>query len=87
MKRKIIGLIAVAAIALTMALNMNLNAKNNSLSDISLANVEALARVEEKGGEPCNDGWRSEVGALLRWCVDCQITCLGGIYGVNTCTE
>ena len=46
MKKKIFGGIAVATIAAAMALNLNFNAKNNYLSDITLANVEALA-----GGE------------------------------------
>ena len=46
MKTKITSAIAVAAIALTMALKVNLNAKNNNLSDLSLANIEALARNE-----------------------------------------
>ena len=46
MTKKLIGGIVVAAIALTMALNVSLNAKNNGFSDIVLANVEALARGE-----------------------------------------
>ena len=52
MNKKIIGGIAVIAIALAMALNVNFSAKNNSLSDISLANVEALADYEIIVG-PC----------------------------------
>ena len=44
--KKLFAIIAVLAIALTMALKVNLNAKNNNLSDISLANVEALAQSE-----------------------------------------
>ena len=50
MKKKIFGGIAVAAIALTMALNVNISANNNSLSDISLANVEALAAADGDEG-------------------------------------
>ena len=52
MKKTILGTIAVAAIAVTMALNVNFNAKNNNLSDISLANMEALAQGEITVG-PC----------------------------------
>ena len=37
------------AIVATMALNVNFSAKNNILSDITLANIEALAKSE--GGD------------------------------------
>ena len=60
MKTKITSAIAIVAIALTMALNVNLSAKSNSLSDISLANVEALAYVLEIDGlviGECGDPW------------------------------
>ena len=43
MKHKIFGGIAVLAIAAVVAFNVNLSAKSYSLSDVSLANVEALA--------------------------------------------
>jgi len=46
MKKKLVGLIALVAFVLTMALNVSFGAKSNYLSDISLANVEALARSE-----------------------------------------
>ena len=61
MKKKLIGGIVVAAIALTMALNVSFSAKNISLSDISLANIEALAKKEDddckgNGGPDCPNG-------------------------------
>ena len=43
MKRKILGSIAVLAIAALTAFNVNINTQENGLSDISLDNVEALA--------------------------------------------
>jgi len=46
MTKKILGGIAVVVIAATMALNINFSANNTSLSDLSLANVEALAQGE-----------------------------------------
>ena len=46
MKKIIFGGIAVVAIAVAMALSVSLNAKNNNLSSISLANVEALTQPE-----------------------------------------
>ena len=47
MKTKITSAIAVLTIALTMALNVSFSAKSNNLSDLSLANVEALAAGAE----------------------------------------
>jgi hypothetical protein len=43
MSKKILYGIAVLAIAAVAAWNVNLNSQGNDLSDISLANVEALA--------------------------------------------
>jgi hypothetical protein len=46
MKKKILGGIAISAIAAVAAFNMNLGLKKNDLSAISLANMEALADGE-----------------------------------------
>jgi hypothetical protein len=46
MKKKILGGIVVVAIAAVAAWNVSLNSQSNDLSDISLANVEALADYE-----------------------------------------
>lgn len=43
MKKKILGGIAVLAIAVVAAFNVNISVQENGLSDISLDNVEALA--------------------------------------------
>ena len=43
-KKKIFGSIVVLAIAVIAAFNVNVNTKEEGLSDISLANVEALAK-------------------------------------------
>jgi hypothetical protein len=43
MKKKIFGGIALLAIAAVVAWNVDLNSQSNDLSDISLANIEALA--------------------------------------------
>ncbi|MCY4778300.1 NVEALA domain-containing protein [Sphingobacterium sp. UT-1RO-CII-1] len=45
MKKKILGAVAVVAIAAVATFNMNIN-NNDELSAISLANVEALAMNE-----------------------------------------
>ncbi len=50
MKKKILGGIAVLAIAAIAAFNVNMNTQSSNLSDISLANVEALAQYEIGSG-------------------------------------
>ncbi|GHT65362.1 hypothetical protein AGMMS50239_24960 [Bacteroidia bacterium] len=49
MKKKIFGGIAVLAIAAVAAWNVNLNSQKSDLSDVFLANVEALAQGESNG--------------------------------------
>jgi hypothetical protein len=46
MKKKILGGIALLGIAAVAAWNVNLNSQSSDLSDVSLANVEALANGE-----------------------------------------
>ena len=43
MKKKIFGSLAVLIIAAITAFNVNINSQEEGLSDVSLANVEALA--------------------------------------------
>jgi hypothetical protein len=49
MNTKIIYSIAVLAVAVLAAVNVRVNTRGNGLSDVSLANVEALA--EESSGK------------------------------------
>jgi len=53
-KKKLLSIGFAAVFAAVMAFNVNLSSSNNSLSDLTLANIEALARVEEKSGD-CED--------------------------------
>jgi len=46
MKKKFFGGIAILAIATMAAFNVNMNTQNENLSDLNLANVEALAQGE-----------------------------------------
>jgi hypothetical protein len=46
MKKYILSGIAVLAVATVVALNVSLNSQSEELSDLSLANVEALANGE-----------------------------------------
>jgi len=73
MKKKIIGSIAILAIATVAAFNIQLNTTTgNKLSDISLANVEALAAIDVTlpevvivCGKTSGRCWREE--CLITW--------------------
>ncbi|MBP1617095.1 MAG: hypothetical protein H6Q14_922 [Bacteroidetes bacterium] len=52
MKKKILGGIAVAAVALALAFNLSVKQDSNKLSLLALANVEALAT--ESSDNDCN---------------------------------
>ena len=47
MKRKFVIFIGGAAIVIGAAVNLNLGSNNGYLSDLTLANVEALAKYED----------------------------------------
>ena len=67
MKKKILGSIVILAVAMVAIGNMNVNSKGDSLSDISMENVEALAKDKLKieseecpNGCYCNGWWACE---------------------------
>jgi hypothetical protein len=69
MKKKVFYGSAVLVIAAVAAWNVNLNSQSNDLSDISLANVEALAEESDEcpngcycngDGCYCNGWWPCE---------------------------
>ena len=49
-KKMVLTIMVAVAFAAVMAFNVNLGASNSSLSDIALANIEALAKNEEVPG-------------------------------------
>ena len=51
MKKFFLGGIAISVIAVAMALNVNFSSKNSDLSDVFLANMEALAQNESGDGK------------------------------------
>jgi hypothetical protein len=59
MKKKILGGIAILAIAAVAVFNVNFNSQSNDLSDVSLANVEALAQ-ESAEQICCNKAFSNE---------------------------
>jgi Tfp pilus assembly protein FimT len=77
MKKKIFGLIAVLAIAAVAAWNVSVNfsSQKNELSDISMANVEALA--QENGGN-CPGRYCSYTGAFG----SCSACCPRGKHAI-----
>ena len=71
MLKKLFYGVAVLIIAAVAAFNVNLNSNGDGLSDISLANVEALADFELNGG------------TCLNYCfVDFNYDCHVYIYGI-----
>ena len=54
-KKKLFGSIAILSIAAMTAFNVNVNSKEKGLSDVSLANVEALASNERPTTEDCKE--------------------------------
>lgn len=54
MKRKVFSIIGVAAFAGAVAFNVSSSLRSESLLDLSLANVEALA--SDEGNADCSDG-------------------------------
>lgn len=57
MKKKIVGVVIMAAIAVTAGWNMSQSENNVKLADLTLSNVEALARGEGSGGYCSNPGY------------------------------
>ncbi len=49
-KKSILGLLAVLMIAAVAAFNVNLNSQKETLSDLAMENVEALANCESGSG-------------------------------------
>ncbi|MDH6313626.1 hypothetical protein M2137_002416 [Parabacteroides sp. PFB2-10] len=70
MKKKIIGLVMVAAIA-AAGWNVYQSGSQVSLSELGLANVEALAQDETE----LEDGIKGECRSSLVIVVDCQVRC------------
>jgi len=89
MKRKILGGLLVAFIAALAAFNTNFNMnKDDSLSAISLANVEALAQGESGPGLSCRaNPVEGPAHAYLPElsCATCSYRPLKSWSGMGTC--
>jgi hypothetical protein len=74
MKKVILGGIVAIVIAVLAAVNVSLNSqRENLLSDLALANVEALAQNEGGGGTNCTVIGHTEIwsGACKYYCEIC----------------
>ena len=60
MKKKIVSAVFIAAIAIAAGYTMQQNAEKNDMSDLELANVEALARGENPDGTITGSNWVKE---------------------------
>lgn len=65
MGKKIIGVIAFAAIAVAAGWNYQQNKQNVELSDLALANIEALASGEESGTGKCYNSITTQPGSKI----------------------
>jgi hypothetical protein len=79
MKKYIISGIAVLAIAAVAAWNVGLNSQKNGLSDIQLANVEALAQESGGGSHSCSASANCYYGNRVEGSVSCT--------GIYVCTS
>ena len=74
MGKKIIGVIAFAAIAVAAGWNYQQNKQEVKLSDLALENVEALAS-DESVGNICK--WRSGHSSVTGWVAICDKSGVG----------
>ncbi|MDR0680723.1 MAG: hypothetical protein LBG15_02555 [Dysgonamonadaceae bacterium] len=72
MIKKIWSGIALLAIVAVAAWNVNLNSQSNDLSEISLANIEALA--QESGGYSCSASANCYFGSQVEGSAFCTGT-------------
>jgi len=59
MKKIVISIITLIAIGVTAAFHANLGLRGGSLSDLALANIEALASSESGGGDDCGKFYKN----------------------------
>lgn len=85
MKKKLLGIMAVAAVAIVAGYNVYISQAGNTLSELALSNVEALARDFEWDGDnwTSDDQWYNDIPGTSSWTptlVDCTVT-----TGIDIC--
>lgn len=71
MKKRILSVAIVTAVAVAAGWNFNQSKNEVELSDLALANVEALASGEDGTGV-CYNTITSKEGARVRYCPTCS---------------
>jgi hypothetical protein len=94
MKKKIIGGIAIAAVALALAFNLIVKQDSNNLSELTMANMEALAGSEYHLGQPgtnwqtytisCTVAQQNSTGYSWYWDIETQAYVYGIPVGTGT---
>ena len=72
MKKKFFGVVAVLVIAVVTAWNVNLGSKTNGMSNVMLADVEALADESSSGGKDCWDTVTNATDQFTFYCGSCS---------------
>ena len=87
MKKKILYGFAVLTIAVVVAINMNVNSNRYSLSDLSLANAEALASNEgDINRADCYPEISQGGTGKVKWCsYSCGTYINGSATSSSTC--
>jgi len=90
MKNKILAAVVAVAIAAVAIVNMDLvsSRKQEALSAIHLANIEALAQGETGGGKTCYNSITTKDGVKTLFCGSCSYvnnSTPSTLSGSNTC--
>jgi hypothetical protein len=87
MKKRILGIIIVAAIALAAGWNITQNEDEISLTDLALINIEALAEREDKGKgkNECYNTITDDPAGRIRYCGECEFVRGKGVSGKGFC--
>lgn len=72
MKTKILGVVAVTAIAVVAGWNFSQSRNEVVLSDLALANVEALANGETATGKTCYNTITKQKSSKVFYCGTCD---------------
>ena len=86
--KKLLGIIAIAAVTAAAGWNFSQNQNEGELSDLALANVEALASGEGSGIYPCWLGWdNGSPGYYFEYtdCADCSTHTATSLWDQSKC--
>lgn len=80
MKKKIMSIFTIVAFGAMLGYNINISQKSKVLSNLTLANVEALANGGEGGGYSCSASANCYYGGRQEGSVSCSgnVSCTSG---------